>query len=215
MNSATARSAWSFAITLALLAAAGCASPPQHPAGGESATAANFKSLGRASAPVTVIEFTDLQCPYCASFAMNTFPELRRLYIDTGKVRFESRDLPLPFHPQAIPAAVAARCAGEQGRYWEYRELLLARQQDLPAAPYEELAGRLALDRDAFVACRTGGRQEQAVRQEAARASAQEIRATPSFVIGRTVAGRFVGERIEGAEPLAVFREKIEALLKQ
>jgi protein-disulfide isomerase len=215
-NSRTARRAARTAITLALLATAGCAGPPQAWPDSESAAAGgNFRALGRARAPVTVIEFTDLQCPHCARFAMNTFPELRRLYVDTGKVRFESRDLPLPFHPYAIPAAVAARCAGEQGKYWEYRELLAVRQTDLPESPYDDVAGQVGLDRDAFNACRADGRQIQNVRQEAAQASAQGISVTPSFVIGRTVEGPLVGETIEGAEPLAVFEQKIEALLKQ
>jgi protein-disulfide isomerase len=215
-NPRAARCATPFAVALALLAAAGCASPPDAPSSSESAAdGGSFKALGRARAPVTVIEYTDLQCPYCARFALNTFPELRRLYVDTGKVRFESRDLPLPFHPYAIPAAVAARCAGEQGRYWEYRESLLSRQNELPVSPYDEVAGQLGLERGAFSACRTDGRQAQNVRLEAASASAQGITATPSFVIGRTVEGQFVGETIQGAQPLAVFKEKIEALLKQ
>ena len=72
-------------------------------------------------------------------------------YIDTGKVRFASRDLPLPMHPLAVPAAVAARCAGEQGKYWEYREALFARRRRLPARrPYDDLARRFGLDRDAL-----------------------------------------------------------------
>ena len=81
-----------------------------------------------------IIEFTDLQCPYCARFARDTWPQLRERYIDTGKVRFATRDLPLPFHEFALPAAVASRCAGRQGKFWEYREALF-RDQSLLGRP--------------------------------------------------------------------------------
>src|SRR5262249_18699559 len=73
-----------------------------------------FRALGDEGAPVRIVESTALQCPYCARFAREPFPVLRERYIDTGKVRFESADLPLSMHPYAIPAAIAARCAGEQ-----------------------------------------------------------------------------------------------------
>jgi protein-disulfide isomerase len=65
---------------------------------------------------VTIIEFTDLQCPYCARFSAQTFAQLQEKYVDTGKVRFVTRDLPLAFHAQAVPAAVTSRCAGDQGK---------------------------------------------------------------------------------------------------
>ncbi len=181
------------------------ASPAEAPAG--------FNVLGREDAPVTIIEFTDLQCPYCARFASSTFPELRRAYIDTGKVRFASRDLPLPFHPFAIPAAVASRCAGEQGRFWEYREALFAAQSRLGQEPYTDLARELGLDVERFDACRRDGRQEANVRSDQAIARNAGIASTPSFVIGRLVGGQFQGEIISGAQPLAVFQARIEALL--
>ena len=98
--------------------------------------------VGRADAEVLVIEFTDLQCPYCAQFASQTFPRLKAAYIDTGKIRYASRDLPLPMHAHAETAAVAARCAGEQGRYWEYRHAVFAAQRRLGTEPWEELARR-------------------------------------------------------------------------
>lgn len=199
------------------------AAPPAHrgeqtPAGaaaGESAAGApgGFNVLGREDAPVTIIEFTDLQCPYCARFASSTFPELRRAYIDTGKVRFASRDLPLPFHPFAIPAAVASRCAGEQGHFWEYREALFAAQSRLGQEPYADLARDLGLDLGRFEACRRDGRQEADVRSDQAIARNAGIASTPSFVIGRLIDGRFQGEIISGAQPLEVFRARIEALL--
>src|SRR3989338_5451600 len=82
--------------------------------------------LGKADAPVTVVEFTDYQCPFCRRFHQSAFEEIKKNYIDTGKVRFVSRDLPLDIHANAARAAHAARCAGEQGKFWEMRHLLIA-----------------------------------------------------------------------------------------
>lgn len=172
-----------------------------------------FNVLGRADAPVTIIEFTDLQCPYCARHAMQTFPELRRRYIDTGKVRYTSRDMPLPFHAFAAPAAVANRCAGEQGRFWEFREAVFAAQSELGQAPYARIAAELGLDGEQFAACLRDPRPAAAVRADLELARRHGITSTPSFVIGRLVDGEFVGEMISGAKPYAEFAAKIEALL--
>ena len=169
--------------------------------------------LGPADAPLTVIEFTDLQCPYCARFAIETFPRLRREYIDTGKLRYVSLDLPLRMHPQALPAAVASRCAGEQGRYWEYRAALFAARDELPNEPYERIAGKLGLDVGKLTACRRDPRQARAVRADLRRAEMNGIDGTPTFIIGREVNGRFEAEQVSGAVSFEVFAAKIEELL--
>src|ERR1017187_2441884 len=77
-----------------------------------------FAMLGSKDAPITMVEFTDYQCPFCQRFHLSTFSDLKKNYIDTGKVRFYSRDMPLDFHPNALRAAQAARCGGEQGQFW-------------------------------------------------------------------------------------------------
>lgn len=200
-----------FVLLLALGAA--CASSPPPSATAAATPPAEFNVLGREDAPVSIIEFTDLQCPYCARFATQTFPEIRRNYIDTGKVRFASRDLPLPFHAFAVPAAVAARCAGEQGKFWEFREALFAGQSRLGTAPYDELARRFGMDVGRFDACRRDGHQEANVRADLALAQSQGIRSTPSFVIGRIVSGSFVGEVFSGARSYEEFAVRIDALL--
>ena len=174
-----------------------------------------YKLLGRSDAPIAILEFTDLQCPYCARFALQTLPPLRERYIDKGLVKFASHDLPLPMHAHAIPAAVAARCAGEQGRYWEYREALFRGQAQLATAPYEKLAGHFGLDVARFTACRSDGRHAALLRQDAALAAAQGISITPSFVIVRLVDGKFTGEIITGAQPLEVFEQRLQALLQE
>ena len=175
----------------------------------------DYRVLGREDAPVTLIEFTDLQCPYCAQFALQTFPQLKRDYVDTGKLRYASRDLPLSFHPFAIPAAIASRCAGEQGRYWEYRESLFRLQGRLGEEPYDGLAERLGLDRAAFSECRADPAQLAAVAQDASVARAQGIASTPSFVLGRLVDGQFIGEQFSGAKLYADFAARIDALLEE
>ena len=201
-------------VTMIVLLAACAAAPPEPPATAvPAAETTPFNVLGRADAPVTIIEFTDLQCPYCARYATQTFPRLRRDYIDTGKLRYTSRDLPLPFHDFALPAAVASRCAGEQGRFWEYREALFAAQGQLGTEPYARLARELGLDVERLEACRSDGRQEANVRADLALARSSGIGSTPAFVIGRLVNGEFQGEVITGAQPYDVFAAKIEALL--
>src|SRR5690348_16641353 len=90
---------------------------PEQPTRAKVATAGAF-AIGSQNEPVTMVEFTDFQCPFCYRFHVNTFNELKKNFIDTGKVRFVSRDLPLDFHPNAMQAAQAGRCAGEQGQFW-------------------------------------------------------------------------------------------------
>jgi len=174
-----------------------------------------FKFLGDAAAPVRVVEFTDLQCPYCARFARETFPLLRERYIDTGKLRFESVDLPLSMHPFAIPAAIAARCAGEQGRYWDYREKVFEEQNLLGQRPFTQFAGALGLDIARFELCRLQDSRLAEIRADAERAHALDISSTPTFLIGRMADGKFESETVSGAQPPEVFVTRIERLLAQ
>ena len=198
------------ALVAVIALLAGCVSAPAEP---PAATAAPFNELGRGDAPVTIIEFTDLQCPYCARFATQTFPRLRSEYIEKGKLRYTSRDLPLPIHDFAMAAAVASRCAGEQGRFWEYREALFVAQEVLGTAPYARIARDLGLDVERLEACRSDDRQAAQVRADLALARSTGIGSTPSFVIGRVVDGQFQGELFSGAKPYEFFAAKIEELL--
>jgi protein-disulfide isomerase len=175
----------------------------------------DYRTLGSPRAQVVIIEFTDLQCPFCSRFSLQVFPELRQRYVDKGLVRFESHDLPLHFHAHAMPAAIAARCAGEQGKFWEFREAVFRRQAELPGAPYDSIASQLGLDLPAFSACRAEPRVAQEVRADAELAAANGIDGTPSFVIGRMEGDRMPGELLVGAQPLEVFVAKLDALLAQ
>jgi protein-disulfide isomerase len=176
-------------------------------------TGLEFNVVGRADAPVTIIEFSDLQCPYCARHALNTFPQIKRNYIDTGKVRYAARDFPLAMHPFAMPAAVATRCAGEQGKFWEYRHAVFDRQDDLDTAPFDALAAELGLDVPRFAACQKDGAQADAVRADVQLAGSNGITSTPTFVVGRIVDGVFEGETFSGAKSYADFAARIDAVL--
>jgi protein-disulfide isomerase len=181
--------------------------------GAASMPSAQYKLLGNESAPVRIVEFTDLQCAYCARFARETFPLLRERYIDTGKVRFESVDLPLPMHEFANTAAIAARCAGEQGHYWDYREKLFDEQNLLGQKPFTRFAGALGLDIARFEYCRLQDSQLKDLDTDRKRASVLDIHSTPTFLIGRMVDGRFESETVQGAQPSEVFAARIEKLL--
>src|SRR5260370_35013491 len=112
--------------------------------------APGWYSLGRDDAPVTVVEFADYQCPFCRKFHSDTFVELKKNYIDTGKVRFVSRDLPLDFHPNAPGAALAAHCAGAQHKFWEMRDLMGANAADLTPGSLLKYGEKVTLAIPAF-----------------------------------------------------------------
>jgi len=170
--------------------------------------------MGRPDAPVTIIEYTDLQCQFCSRFATETFDLIRKAYIDTGKVRFVTRDYPLPFHPFAMAAARASRCAGEQGRFWELRTSLVKNADKLSADYIIESARTLNLDMAAFASCTTSGRFDAAIQQDLASASAAGVSGTPTFLIGRTTTQGFEGARVVGAQPYALFDAQIQQLLR-
>ena len=170
--------------------------------------------LGRADAPVTLVEFTDLECPYCRTFHVGTFEQLKRDYIDTGKVRFISRDFPLDFHPNARPAALAVRCAGEQGKFWEMRHGVTLNASKLGPTVYDRLAGELGLDLSRFSACVGSDRYKAAIDRDVADATSAGVTGTPTFVLGVTGSGTSLeGQRLVGALPYPVFEARIKALL--
>jgi protein-disulfide isomerase len=171
-------------------------------------------SVGRADAPVTIVEFADLQCPFCKRFHMDVYAELKKSYIDSGKVRFVSRDLPLDFHPFALRAAEAARCAGDQGKYWEVREALFANASPLDERVIQKSAEELSLDMNRFGACLDSHKYKRDIQKDAQEAATLQINGTPTFVVARTAGDRLEGVRIVGARPLATFQSAIDGLLK-
>jgi protein-disulfide isomerase len=208
----------SLAITVAAMSAA-LQSGAAGAEGADTITvgAAGAASLGAASAPVTVVEFTDYQCPFCAQHARTTFGAIRAEFVDSGAVRYVVRDLPLPMHPFAEAAARAARCAGEQGaeRYWRYHEALFEAQPQLAESTFASIAARVGLERSRFDACRNSSGVTAAVRQDGEEAAKAGLTGTPSFVVGRAVNGRVTGVVIRGAYPLERFRQAIKGALHQ
>jgi len=172
---------------------------------------------GERTAPLTLVEFSDYQCPYCARFVRETYPEIEAAYVRTGKLKVVFFDFPLmAIHPLAFRAAEAARCAGDQGRYWEMHDRLFALQPALDA--WAGHAEALGLDAAAFEACFSSGRHTTAIRDDIEKASALAVRMTPTFVIGATRpdgSSLRVLETVLGSKPFAVFKERIDTLLAE
>ena len=171
--------------------------------------------MGAADAPITVVEFTDYQCPYCLRFTKTTFPLLKRKYIDTGKVRWVALNLPLPFHKDAIKAAQAAHCAGEQNKFWEMREELFKNPRKLGVADLPAHAETLALDMSAFYSCLQSDRHMDNIAKEAKDAKSVRLTGTPSFIIGKTTSDIISGQVIIGAQPMNKFDAVIDKALAQ
>ena len=161
--------------------------------------------LGNKDAPVTIVSFEDYQCPYCGRAFEQTFPLIKKDYIDTGKVKYVYRDYPLPFHPNAAPAAEASECAHEQGKFWEYHDALFKNQQNLGNELYLKLAGDLKLDVNKFKQCIDTGKYRQEVQDDFAYGSQAGVSGTPTFFIN--------GMQLVGAQPYQAFQQVIEAEL--
>jgi protein-disulfide isomerase len=171
--------------------------------------ASGWYSIGRDDAPVTVVEFADYQCPFCRRFHSDAFAELKKDFIDTGKVRFVSRDLPLDFHPNAPGGAAAARCAGDQGKFWEMRDLLLASDADLSQASLVQDARQIHIDASTFSTCLGDKKYAAAIQKDVADAGSLGISGTPSFVVAKTAKDQMNGVLIVGAVPFSVFDNAI------
>ena len=134
--------------------------------------------------PITVIEYGDFECPICGMFEVQTYPTIRANYIDTGKVRWVYRHLPLRKHPRAQAAAEASECAAAQGKFWEYHDLLLVNQLALTDADLNQYAAELGLDVDAFAACLSSHAEAERVMEDVNSAAQLDATHTPTFYIG-------------------------------
>lgn len=168
--------------------------------------------LGNPDAPVTLVEFSDYQCPYCRQYFETIFPAIKTNFIDTGKVRFVSRNLPLTqIHPYAMQAAQAALCAGEQGKYWEMRSILYT--HPLQPDNLMDYARQLGLDMAQFTTSLNSGKYLPDIQADMHDAVAAGVNGTPSFVLGKTAgADNVTGQLIVGAMPFDDFAEMINAL---
>ena len=169
------------------------------------------RTKGSPDAPVTVIEASDFQCPYCRVFWEETLPLLQREYIDTGKIRFIFLNLPLPsLHPNATAAHEFAMCAAVQNRFWQVHDLLYEHQAAWaglgdPSAYFYQLADSAALDRDRLAQCFDQGLVRDLIQTEAEQNFRAGLRSTPSFVIE--------GGRMPGAQPIDVWRPILDSII--
>lgn len=178
-----------------------------------SVSIAGAYALGRPDAPITMVEFTDYECPFCRDFHQTTFEKIKAAFIDTGRVRFVSRDMPLPMHPHALMAAEAARCAGDQGKYWQARHAFMATPGELSPEAIMKAVRAVGADDALVKKCLDAMKHRPAVQKDMADAQAAAVTGTPSFVLGRGAADQVGGELIVGAQPYEVFDAKIRELL--
>ncbi len=187
---------------------------PQAPSGPVDVSADDDASLGKKDAPVTIIEFSDFQCPFCRKFAEDTLPQLKKEYVDTGKARLVYRDFPLAFHPGAIPAAQGAECAKEQGKFWQMHDTIFAEQAKQGSGTVQftiddvkKWAVQVGVNATKFNQCLDSGKYKQEVEKDMADGTAAGVSGTPAtFVNGRVVVG---------AQPFSAFKAIIDEELKK
>lgn len=184
--------------------------PQQAPQPGVKPTPASIRaediaaSLGDAGAAVTIVEYTDYQCPFCARHSIETMPTLLAELVDSGRVQYQLKDFPIDsIHPEARLASVAARCAGEQEAYWPMHDALFAQQSAwagtgvAAAQSFAAIAGDLGLDTAAFDACLQSGRYDDVIQANLDEGVSLGVRGTPAFFIN--------GFPVSGAQPYDLF----------
>lgn len=172
---------------------------------------------GKMDAPVTLIEYSDFTCGYCLKFFNDTWPRLQARYVETGKVRFLYKDYPRADQGPGVTAAVAARCAGEQGAYWPMHDQLFAARGRLDQQAYLQYAKALGLDQTRYRECLRDDRHVRAVFQDRQEANSWGFRGTPGFVLMRSAEQPTAKEpavAIPGAFPFESFAEEIDRLLE-
>ena len=171
------------------------------------------RSRGSATAPITVYEMSDFQCPYCRRFSLETFPALEREYIATGKVRWVFVNFPLTsLHSNAVPAAETALCAARQNAFWPVHDLLFQHQETWaplkePAAFFISLADSAKISKPALLECVRSPATRAEVRAEAEGAERSGASSTPTFYIE--------GGLLAGAHPLPVFRQVLDSIYRE
>jgi len=167
--------------------------------------------LGGKNAPVTIVEFSDYECPFCKRFHDETLPLIKEKYIDTGKASFVYRDLPIESHKKAYPSALAAECVRDQAgddAYFAMHDLIFNdwyTVSDGTKSGFLKLAKGLNLDEAKFSKCFDDDKFKSEIANDASAASSIQISGTPGFVINGTI--------VTGAQPFSVFEEAIDAAL--
>ena len=175
---------------------------------------------GNQDAPITIIEFSDFQCPFCARFHVQTLPLLLEEYIETGKAKLVYRDFPIQsIHPNAMAAAVAAECADDQGKYWEFHDRLFEAQNQWDKADtveaisiFSKYAFDIGLELEQFNECLSGGKYVNEVRKDLEDGRNYGVTGTPGFFVGNEKLG-FV--ELKGAQPFESFKKVIDSQLSR
>ncbi len=179
--------------------------------------------LGDKNAPVTIIEFSDYECPFCKRHFDTTLPQLVKEYVNTGKVKIVFRDLPLPFHePMATKEAIAANCARKQGgdsQYFKFHDEIFKRTSSngngLDDIKIQTITTDLRLNKSQFTTCLADKSQEDEVKKDLADAGTAGATGTPTFVIGKSSSdGKIDGDLLVGAQPFTAFQAVIDPLLE-
>jgi len=176
----------------------------------------NEPSIGESNAPITIVEFSDFECPYSAVFSNKIMPNLKREYINPGLVKFVHKDLPLSFHSQAIRAASATRCTSTQNQYWELYDAIFSQQDCLNCKGVLSIAKEQRLDTKAMAKCMKRDSTLKIIATNTSEARLNDIRATPTFIIGPTRNdGKHDGTVIEGAVSWSTFKAAINQQIEK
>ncbi len=174
------------------------------------------RTRGNPQAPITLVEYSDFTCGFCVKFFRETWPRIREKYIETGKVRFLYRDFPRALQGPGVDAAVAARCAGDQGRYWQMHDRLFTNGGRFDEAAFQHHAKAIGLDQPLFMKCREEARHRGPVFQDRSEGVRLGFRGTPGFVLLRTKDEEREKESpivLPGAFPFEVFEAQLDRLL--
>jgi len=174
--------------------------------------------IGEAKAIVTLIEFSDYQCPFCSRHARDVMPQIVADYVDTGKLKYVMFENPITsIHKNAYNASLAALCAGDQGKYWEMHDIMFANQRELGVDGLKSFAASIGLNSSEFDTCLDSKTYEKQVNSNLATATKLGVRGTPGFVLGLTdskdPSKAKVSVYIKGAQAFDKFKANIEQLL--
>ncbi len=180
---------------------------------------AGTPAKGSRTATLAVIEFSDYQCPYCSRYALQTWPQVSKDYVESGKVQYFFVNFPIEqIHPLAFKAHEAAACAGEQGKYWEMHDRLFGNQSLLAPPELTKHASAIGLDSAKFQPCLDSGRTGDLIRKDLARSQQIGVTGTPAFLIGRIEPnGTMVKgmKMVSGAQPFSVLKPILDEALKK
>jgi protein-disulfide isomerase len=175
---------------------------------------------GKADAPVTLVEFTDYQCPFCKRHATSTVPQILKEYVETGKLKYVLRDFPLKqIHSHAFKLAQATLCANEQGKAWEMHDRIFGAEKTPDPSELSKDVKAVGIDAKAFKACLDSDKYAGMIDASIAEGSSLGIRGTPGFFLGKTDLndhGKIQAtEMLVGAQPFAAFKQAIDKILNE